>query len=612
MAEGESGVEVEQSNFVSQGKAVSATINVTEKMAGVDIEHIAPGRVTEVNTAEKLDYLDPSGLQDIYCEVLAGGGHNYIAAKVPVPSGLHIPAWRANLEGYWDQNVTDFLEFGWPANYSRQAAFVPTYENHPSAKQFMGDVEFYLNTERGHRAVAGPFRYLPFTRMQISPLMTRPKKDSQHRRVIVDLSWPQGASINDAIDEDWYVDGPARVRLPTVAYMEGRIRELGRGAYLYKTDLSRGYRQLRVDPQDWPMLGFTFRGEFYFDVCPPFGMRTSSLCMQRTSEAISWVHGQRGYVSRPYLDDFGGAEGTEKRAFEALRELQAIMRELGVQEAAHKVCEPAQCMTWLGLSYDTLAMTISVPQIKLEEIMGVVRSWEKRVRATRRQMQQLLGLLQFVASVSPPTRIFSNRMLQNLRDMPKWGSHTLSLGFKKDLKFFLDVLPDYNGVRILEKDPVPAQETLELDACLTGCGAFANNMYYAEEFPEEIQQAGHTIAHLEMLNVVVAIKIWRHEWAGHTLSVRCDNMNTCLAIASGRSKDPYMQHCIRELFVYCVRHDIEMTATHQEGRTMVRADALSRMHVDRRCKSWVQNDTVLAGARRVRVPREAFRLLSDC
>ena len=229
------------------------------------------------------------------------------------------------------------------------------------------------------------------------------------------------------------------ITLPTVDYMEGRLLQLGRGAYLYKTDLARGYRQLRVDPADWPLLGFTHEGKYYFDLCPPFGLRTSALCMQRTSEAISWIHGKRGFLSRPYLDDFGGAEATKQRAQRALQELQNIMGELGVKEAKHKVCQPATRMVWLGLWYDSTDMTISIPKEKL---------------------------------------------------------------------FFLDLLPDYNGIRIVDKTNIPCQDKLELDACLSGCGAYTGDSYYAEKFPDSIITQGHTIAHLELLNIVVAMKMW--------------------------------------------------------------------------------------------------------
>ena len=282
------------------------------------------------------------------------------------------------------------------------------------------------------------------------------------------LSWtclgPRGGAVNDGIPSECYIDGLGIIRLPTTDYMEGRLLELGKGAFMYKTDLARGYRQLRVDPLDWPLLGFKHRGSYYMDVCPPFGLRTAAMCMQRTSQAITYIHGKRGFYSRPYLDDFRGAERTEQRAGEALGALQGVMRALGVREAEHKICPPTREMIWLGIMYNSVEMTMTIPEQKLEEIMGVVEQWEGKTRATQRQMQSLLGLLNFVASVAPTARLFTNRMLQNLRDTPKRGSETLSLGFKRDLKFFADLLPQYNGVRIIAKESIEFQGELELDA----------------------------------------------------------------------------------------------------------------------------------------------------
>lgn len=48
--------------------------------------------------------------------------------------------------------------------------------------------------------VAGPFNVLPFPDgFLVSPLNTVAKRDSNERRVIVDLSWACGSSVNDGI-----------------------------------------------------------------------------------------------------------------------------------------------------------------------------------------------------------------------------------------------------------------------------------------------------------------------------------------------------------------------------------------------------------------------------
>ena len=203
---------------------------------------------------------------------------------------------------------------------------------------------------------------------------------------------------------------------------------------------------------------------------------------------------------------FGGAEGTRERAQAALDTLQHIMGQLGLVEATKKVFRPAQTMVWLGILFDSNDMTMRIPDNKMGEIREVLEEWADRQRATQRDMQQLLGLLQLVASVSPPARIFTNRMLENLREAPRRGTESLFLGFKQDLQFFRELWPAYNGVRIIIKDHVQCQDLLELEACTTGCGAYNGTKFYSEQFPETIIQEQHPIAHLELLNIVVAAK----------------------------------------------------------------------------------------------------------
>ena len=92
------------------------------------------------------------------------------------------------------------------------------------------------------------------------------------------------------------------------------------------------------------------------------------------------------------------------------------------------------------------------------------------------------------------------------------------------------------------------------------------------------------------------------------MEVKCDNMNACLAVQSGRSRDDYIQHCVRELFVLGASFDVELRVVHCPGRNLVRADALSRMFSSVRCREWVRLDKTLRRARRIRVPVEVFTL----
>ena len=512
------------------------------------------------------------------------------------------------LRGYHDFGIVEYLEFGWPIGIDRDAPLISEYKNHASALRFPADIEHYIATELSHRALLGPFAGPPATSCHYSPLMSRPKKGSLFRRVIIDLSWPRGFSVNDGISKTEYIDGPLTISLPTHDDMERAVIREGRGAFLYKTDLSRGYRQLRIDPIDWPYLAFQHRDAHFMDICPPFGLRSSAMAMQRVSQAIVHLHGRRGFLSRAYIDDFGGVEGKEQKANEALAALQDIMGTLGVQQAEHKICLPSQVMVWLGIRFDSLAMSMEIPRGKLDEIMACLGEWSGKTRATRREIQSLLGLLNFVASVAPPVRLFTNRMLDHLRETPPVGATSLSCQFKLDVSFFRELLPIFNGRKIMAKQILPYQHQVELDACLTGCGAIAGDQFYAAPFPPGVVKAGHTIAHLELLNIVVAVKVWRERWAGWAVQIFCDNMNSVFVLQSGHSRDLFMRECAREVFLHTAACDIELQICHRPGVKMIWADALSREHTGSEYAKFVRDDPHLRAAKRVTVPAEFFRI----
>ena len=438
--------------------------------------------------------------------------------------------------------------------------------------------------------------------------MTRVKKGSKFRRVIIDLSWPRGRSVNDGISRTDYVDGPMTISLPTPDDMERDVARAGRGAFLYKTDLSRGYRQLRVDPLDWPLLSFRHGQLHFMDICPPFGLRSSAMAMQRVSQAIVHLHGRRGYSSRAYIDDFGGVETAEERAGSALATLQLIMDELGVVQAEAKICRPSQTMIWLGIYLNTKEMYMAIPTDKLGEIMECLAGWRSKTTTTRKDMQSLLGLLNFVASVAPPVRLFTNRMLDGLRGARATGTVPVSPQFQQDVGFFLDLLPILNGRRVMGKQVLPYQHQVELDACLSGCGAVAGNQFYTAPFPEFVLDRGHTIAHLELLNIVVAIKVWAERWSGWTVQIYCDNLNSVYVIQSGRSRDEFMRACAREIFLVSAANDIDIQICHRPGLEMVWADALSREHTHHKFADFVRSDSHLAASTRVTVPAEHFHI----
>ena len=69
--------------------------------------------------------------------------------------------------------------------------------NHTGATDFQEQITNYLIKESSYQAVVGPFKDNPFNDpIALSPLNSVPQKDSSECRVIVDISFPEGESVN--------------------------------------------------------------------------------------------------------------------------------------------------------------------------------------------------------------------------------------------------------------------------------------------------------------------------------------------------------------------------------------------------------------------------------
>ena len=90
----------------------------------------------------------------------------------------------------------------------------------------------YLRKESFNKAIIGPFKDNPFqSGIKISPLNTVPKKDTTERRVILDLSFPKGASLNDFISKDEYLGENIELVYPKVDDFIQLIRQKGQGCF---------------------------------------------------------------------------------------------------------------------------------------------------------------------------------------------------------------------------------------------------------------------------------------------------------------------------------------------------------------------------------------------
>ena len=471
----------------------------------------------------------------------------------------------------------EYLRFGWPGGYTASSPPTPATANHPSALNFPNDVRMFLDKEVRLGAMLGPFQEPPFRPWsQVSPLMTVEKKGSSSRRVIIDLSFPIGEGVNAGVPKNFFQGKHKQYSLPTIHDMAELVIAAGPACYLWKADLERAYRQLRCDPLDYPLMGVAFDGLYYTDICPSFGCRGSSLSQQRVSNAVCHLLAREGHSALAYVDDFCGVHPSLHGASAAYSAFGNLSDTLGLKLAPEKCAPPATTMEWLGFLFDTEAMSITLPQAKLEEISALTSHWSSKKRASRKELQQLAGKLNHICQCVLPARKFMSRILAALRSAPQSGSILIGDPLRRDVHWFSMYTAMCNGRLMLTRD-LPTFE-IQCDACLEGGGGFSATHFYSLRFPQGMVENLH-ISQIEAMNIIIAVKtLLPRDLRSAEIVITTDNSAAMHTLNTGKTRDPILAACSRELWLVAALRELRIVVNHAPGETLVLADALSRRH----------------------------------
>ena len=134
-----------------------------------------------------------------------------------------------------------------------------------------------------------------------SPLGLIPKKNKPGKwRLIVDLSSPEGSSINNGIDTDL-----SSLHYTSVDDLAALVVAEGKSSFIAKADIQEAYRMIPVHPDDQSLLGVSWNGAIYIDKVLSFGLRSAPKIFSAVADALLWSLNSKGTTKGlHYLDDF--------------------------------------------------------------------------------------------------------------------------------------------------------------------------------------------------------------------------------------------------------------------------------------------------------------------
>ena len=517
-----------------------------------------------------IDSNDPVAYLRAVDLISESGFPNYKLARIPLTSSFDCEYLEPQMVDYHDKVVLDYIKFGFPLGIEHRSSIVSNAsDNHSSARAYSDEVSSFVRDELAFEALLGPFDTIPHTLFTWSPLMTRPKGSG--RRVILDLSYREG-SVNSATNRDLFDDKPFKLKLPSLDQLIPILEELGPEARLWKIDVSRAFRNVRIDPRNAIHLGMMWQNKYYIDKNLAFGAIHGTAIFERITNLIRFILAKQGIKIFNYIDDIYACchKDIANEAFEALT---LVIEQVGLSINPSKVFPPTTVLPIMGIVVNVNERTFSIPEDKLHEIWCLCNEMFLRDRITKRELQTLLGKLLYISRCVRGARMYINRLLALLRSHHTHTHITPDEGFYLDLCWFIAFLKHFNGVVTFRKQSV--SEMVFVDATLTGIGGSWGKRAYSTSIPSEISREV-AISQLELYNIVVAMRLWAAAWENKAVCIRCDNESAVSVCNSGRTKDAFMNLCLHNLWLLISRYNIDFRVVHIRGRDNDLADALSR------------------------------------
>ena len=225
-------------------------------------------------------------------------------------------------------------------------------------------VDQYLALEVSLGRVAGPFSAPPYPKLHVSSFGVIPKRGQPGKwRLIVDLSSPGGASVNDGIDPDEFT-----LHCITVDQVIRVVSKLGRGALMAKFDVEAAYRNVPVHPSHRVLLGMKWRDQFYVDLVLPFGLRSAPFIFNSIADMVEWILVNSYQIPNllHYLDDFITAGPPQSlQCAHNLATAMEVCQRLGLPLHPAKCVGPSTVLVVLGIELDSDNQVARLPQEKL-------------------------------------------------------------------------------------------------------------------------------------------------------------------------------------------------------------------------------------------------------
>lgn len=293
--------------------------------------------------------------------------------------------------------------------------------------------------------VAGPFQAPPMDNFRTNAMIAIEQKSKI--RIVMNLSVPEGASFNDAIQDD----ALEKVCMSTARHVGYTIMDCGKGARLWKWDLTDAYKNLPAAKGDLRAQGFTWLGKYFIETQEPFGSEAAVAAFDRTGHTLADLAIATSKIPRKWvhriLDDLPLVTPARSGLGPIFADhYRRICEAVGTQLAPlcpkkEKSFEDSTTGLILGIFFNTNTLTWYISQEKCDRLLHAMSGPLLGDKVPLAAMQKLLGLLNDFGQMCPFMRAFRQPLVSFLQKLTETDDKPAPLPMQalKDLKIWANV-----------------------------------------------------------------------------------------------------------------------------------------------------------------------------
>ena len=165
------------------------------------------------------------------------------------------------------------------------------------------------------------------------------------------------------------------------------------------------------------------------------------------SQALQWICQHKFHVSHMshILDDFLFFGKTLPHCHSSLSRFIELSNMVNLPIKQYKTVFPSTTVTLHGIEVDTVNQTLALPPDKVASLRQKLINLAKRKKTTLKEMQSLMGSLNFTCRVIAPGCAFLRRLIDLTRGKTR-ANHRIRITVeaRKDMSAWLEFLHSFN------------------------------------------------------------------------------------------------------------------------------------------------------------------------